>query len=745
MSPDRPGGGARARLTTWLGRAIALACVASLVPSLVTAWNQLGNLHPLWLAMVAGPIVAISFMMPLYAWANLPLKTLSAGYAGLVLVGIATFPLAWTSSRPLTGTPWLWACVGVAAVFTGLSTSVRWGIGYAVLAGAGFGVLRLTSAGGAVSWDVAAQDALGLIVLPAAALLVLGSFLGAVDALAAQTRQGERVEADALMERALADQRRMLDGIIHDDVMTTLVAAAHANRPPQELRALAAEALAALDQAALPSEAEQPVTASQFARLLQDMVEQVAPDAVVRLHPAQRRGWQLSPLAASLLGQATREAALNAQKHAEADHISVDIRPSVEPARIELVVEITDDGVGFEPAQVPTARLGLRVSINERMGLIGGRADVESAPGRGSLVRLVWGEETGPAAAEAGAPETWRAAHRHVRVANYLVAIWLLVGAQVAVGMTTLLHGVPAAGLVGAVIAMVAATLVATAHARADDRLGSGEAAAVVGLLTGASWLVDSGLPAGGPGHPLWHATVVPVLLIVLMVRGQGRWALAGLALFVAEATRRVLVGGLGAGELLLAVFRPIVWVGLCAVLLQALARIGREIAEARSSTREASWSRASTFSRLVLREVWLNDLRDQVGPLLARLADPSSQALTQAERDACRVAEGRLRDELRAGNLVSRTVADTIDTARARGVDVVLVDNRGSKLPAPARRATLHHLQEQVAKASGGRIVARTAPEGSDTAVTIVSVAPGGAPELTTINARGEVQVRRP
>lgn len=746
MASSRPGSDTRARLTTWLGRAIALACAATLLPGLALAWQQVGDLHPVWLGIIGGGIVAVSQVMPLYAWRNLSLRLVAGGYAALVLLGILTFPLAWMSSRPLAGTPWLWACVGVAAVCAGLASSVRWGIGYAVVAGLAFGLLRLTPSGGAALWDVAAQDALELIVLPAATLLVLSAFLRAIEALVAQTRHSERVEADALIERALADQRRMLDGIIHDEVMTALVAAGHASRPPQELRGLAGRALAALERAALPSEADQPVTVAQFGRLLQDMVEQVAPDAVVRLHAGQGRGWQVSPLVASLIGQAAREAALNAQKHAGAEHITVDLRPGNTDSVPQLVLEIADDGTGFDPAAVPAQRLGLRVSISERMHLIGGTATIDSRPGQGTRITLSW-RDAGPAGGTRApvAPAALRAVHQHVRVASYLVPIWLVTAAQAALGLATIAVGAEPAGVVLALVLTVAATFVATQHSRSDDRLGRWPAVVVVGLLTAASWLVDSGLPEGGwPGHAGWHVTVVQVLLIVLMVRGQVRWALIGLVAFVAESVRWIVAARLGPAEFVLSVFGPIVWVVLSGLLLHALNRIGREIAEARSGTREASWSMAANFSKLVSREVWVNELRAQVGPLLERLADPGHE-LSQAERDACRAAEGRLRDELRAGNLVSQTVADAIETARVRGVDVVLVDNRGSKLPAEVRRATLRRLEELVTSANGGRIVARTAPEGADAAVTILSVAPGGSPELTTIDAHGEVQVRRP
>jgi signal transduction histidine kinase len=54
-----------------------------------------------------------------------------------------------------------------------------------------------------------------------------------------------------------------------------------------------------------------------------------------------------------------------------------------------LVLEVRDDGVGFDPdaAAVRSRRLGL-TSMEERAERLGGRLSVESAPGAGTTVRL---------------------------------------------------------------------------------------------------------------------------------------------------------------------------------------------------------------------------------------------------------------------------------------------------------------------------------------------------------------------
>jgi len=50
-----------------------------------------------------------------------------------------------------------------------------------------------------------------------------------------------------------------------------------------------------------------------------------------------------------------------------------------------LLLEIEDQGVGFDPNGVPDGRFGLK-GIRERARLFGGRASIQSAPGEGTRI-----------------------------------------------------------------------------------------------------------------------------------------------------------------------------------------------------------------------------------------------------------------------------------------------------------------------------------------------------------------------
>jgi signal transduction histidine kinase len=76
-----------------------------------------------------------------------------------------------------------------------------------------------------------------------------------------------------------------------------------------------------------------------------------------------------------------QEALANAVNHSGAASIGVRLAPGV--------LEVVDDGAGFDPAdpELRSRRLGL-TSMEERAARIGGRLSIESSPGAGTTVRL---------------------------------------------------------------------------------------------------------------------------------------------------------------------------------------------------------------------------------------------------------------------------------------------------------------------------------------------------------------------
>lgn len=83
--------------------------------------------------------------------------------------------------------------------------------------------------------------------------------------------------------------------------------------------------------------------------------------------------------------RSVRELLINTARHARTDEASVKLAREAG----ELVVEVEDRGVGFDPASAsPTDSFGL-LSARERVEGLGGRFQIESEVGGGTRARIV--------------------------------------------------------------------------------------------------------------------------------------------------------------------------------------------------------------------------------------------------------------------------------------------------------------------------------------------------------------------
>lgn len=90
-----------------------------------------------------------------------------------------------------------------------------------------------------------------------------------------------------------------------------------------------------------------------------------------------------TPRAELALYRAGEEAVSNAVRHANASEVTIRLGSSGD----DLVLEVADDGVGFQPDPIRDRGLGL-MWIEQRASALGGRATIDSAPGRGTRVRV---------------------------------------------------------------------------------------------------------------------------------------------------------------------------------------------------------------------------------------------------------------------------------------------------------------------------------------------------------------------
>jgi signal transduction histidine kinase len=80
---------------------------------------------------------------------------------------------------------------------------------------------------------------------------------------------------------------------------------------------------------------------------------------------------------------ATKEALNNAVKYARARRVTLRLTIEAET----LIIEIADDGCGFDPQAIAVFANGL-VNLRQRLSALGGSADIASQPGAGTTVTL---------------------------------------------------------------------------------------------------------------------------------------------------------------------------------------------------------------------------------------------------------------------------------------------------------------------------------------------------------------------
>lgn len=94
----------------------------------------------------------------------------------------------------------------------------------------------------------------------------------------------------------------------------------------------------------------------------------------------------LRPEVQAQLIRIVQEALSNIRKHADASHAWITCQLAAE----ELILELRDDGCGFNPEDVPSAaRYGLR-GMRERSDLIGADLEIISRPHEGTIVRICY-------------------------------------------------------------------------------------------------------------------------------------------------------------------------------------------------------------------------------------------------------------------------------------------------------------------------------------------------------------------
>lgn len=553
-----------------------------------------------------------------------------------------------------------------------------------------------------VAWLRAPQLGTGRAV--AEALLVAVSGWLATGALAIVTRANATVRdavvaaaqaaEDALRASRRTYERQRWNGLIHDKVLSALRTAARgpAAQVPAEAVDLARDALTALNGTG-PEQRTSSLRAGwqEHARRVG-----LTLDAVVT-------GDVDKPEVRAALREATEEALTNVSRHSGQRHARV--RAVLSAA--DATVLIQDAGIGFAPSARHTG-MGIKSSIKARMKVVGGRADVDSAPGRGTRVTLHWN------ASSEGPPSEWQlklfaplmgvgalalvlnvalgaGQWRRIEPLGLPVVAIFLLGALTAAATfvdPTVRHGIP-------LVAVAAATAGLLAVSTARDA-GLDWRYWYLGALTPAAGAIAFRFPAWA--GVTFAAAVTATTIFGDVVSGRGFWGcLTGPVpvLFVTAI----------AGHLLRASFDD------------AFARA----AAASADDTEARLVTAIADERVREDDRRIISLRDSVGQALEHIA--AANPMTQELREQFALLESAGRDQLAAPDLVDPALEHRLSLARRRGVRVDIVDMSSAVAVAgrdhvPSCRDVLTALADQVPPAT--RIRVNWQPDAGGAAATI-------------------------
>ena len=241
----------------------------------------------------------------------------------------------------------------------------RTGLGIALVVAAGFAFLQAT---GALS---AARD---VVLAVLAAVVVLGVIFAPWILRLVRSLTAERAE------RIRSQERAEVAAHLHDSVLQTL-ALVQRSEDPQEVAALARRQERELRAwlAGRPA----PGQAARLAPALEAAAADVEERHGVPVEVVVVGDRDLDPNTEAVVA-AAREAMTNAAKFGGGSPVDVYAESNGE----RLQVYVRDRGPGFDAAELPADRRGVRESIVGRMERHGGRAVITSSPASGTEVEL---------------------------------------------------------------------------------------------------------------------------------------------------------------------------------------------------------------------------------------------------------------------------------------------------------------------------------------------------------------------
>jgi signal transduction histidine kinase/ligand-binding sensor domain-containing protein len=231
-------------------------------------------------------------------------------------------------------------------------------------------------------------------IYSAAEVAQLEPFVSPVAIALENERLRQRARRGAMLEERARVARELHDAVTQALFSASLIAEAlpdalerdreRAAMGVAELRQLTAGALAEMRTLLLELRPKA-LTEASLGTLLQLLGASLRSRSAVPINVTIGRDCILAPAVQLACYRIAQEALHNAVKHAAAEQamVRVDCTPD------EVLLQVSDDGRGFDPAKMPQGGLGLGI-LHERASEIGAQLTIDSVPGIGTIVSLRW-------------------------------------------------------------------------------------------------------------------------------------------------------------------------------------------------------------------------------------------------------------------------------------------------------------------------------------------------------------------
>jgi len=234
--------------------------------------------------------------------------------------------------------------------------------------------------------------------------------------------------------------------------------------------------------------------------------------------------------------------------------------------------------------------------------------------------------------------------------------------------------------------------------------------------------LINASLDISARGsHATWYVSGVATLMAINAIRQQKIIAWLGTTTLTIQVIwwgglESIFVSGLGGAIALVAASHAI------SVGIEKSAKQAASYLELAKET-EASSARESAIR--LERSGRLKSTLQGALPILEKIA---SGEITEADRQEATLLEAELRDEIRGRTLISQSLKAAARQARARGVELAILDEGGLEgTPEKERDQIRDRLASELQKITEGRVTIR-APKAEKFRVTFVASRPGTA-----------------